>query len=118
MGLPDTGNKAQTPVGYSHGTRVSTGGLATAITGVVTRDTPGVHRFVWGQATSLPALRCMRCDTPLARYTGVREQPAGRGSGEVCMEDCDGVIVRWTVSWVYLGWRGGLGGAIMRGTRS
>ena len=32
------------------------------------------------------------------------------------VEDCDGVIVRWTVWWAYLGWRGGLGGAIMRGT--
>ena len=34
MGRPDQGNKAQTPVGYSHGTGVSTGGLATAVLGV------------------------------------------------------------------------------------
>ena len=94
MGRPHQGNKAQTPVGYSHGTGVSTGGLATAVTGAVARDTPGVHRFVWGQATSLPALRCMRCDTPLACYTGLWEHPAGPGSGEVCIEDCDGMIVR------------------------
>ena len=118
MGRPDQGNKAQTPVGYSHGTVVSTGGRATAVTGVVARDTPGVHRFVWGQATSLPALRYMRCETPWACYTGLREQPASPGSGEVCTEDCDGVIVRWTVWRAYLRWRSGLGGAIKRGTRS
>ena len=118
MGRPDQGNEAQSPAGYSHDTGVSTGGLATAVTGVVARDTPGVHRFVCGQATSLPAQRCMRCDAPWARYTGSREQPPGPGSGEVCKEDCDGVMIRWTVWWAYLGWRGGLGGANMRGTRS
>ena len=47
MGRPAQGNKAQTPVGYSHGTGVSTGGLATAVFGVVARDTPGVHGVVW-----------------------------------------------------------------------
>ena len=82
MGRPDQGNKAQTPVGYSHGTGVSTGGLATAVTGVVARDTPGVHGFVWGRATLLPALRCMRCDTPWECYTGLRGQPAGPESGD------------------------------------
>ena len=46
MGRPDHGNKAQTPVGYSHGTGVSIGGLATAVLGVVARDTPGVHGVV------------------------------------------------------------------------
>ena len=46
MGRPDQGNKAQTPVAYSRGTGVSTGGLATAVLGVVARDTPGVHGFV------------------------------------------------------------------------
>ena len=61
MGRPDQGTKAQTPVGYFHGTGVSTGGLATAVLGVDARDTPGVHGFVWGPATLLPALRCMRC---------------------------------------------------------
>ena len=64
MGRPDQGNKAQTPVGYSHGTGVYTGGLATAVLGVVARDTLGVHGFLWGQATLLPALRCMRCGAP------------------------------------------------------
>ena len=64
MGRPDQGNKAQTPEGYSHGTGVSTGGLATAVLGVVARDTPGVHGVVWGRATSLPALRCTRCGAP------------------------------------------------------
>ena len=48
MGRPDQGNKAQTPVGYSHGIGVSTGGLATAVLGVVARDTPGVHGVVSG----------------------------------------------------------------------
>ena len=46
MGRPDQGNKAQTPIGHSHGTGVSTGGLATALLGVVARDTPGVHGVV------------------------------------------------------------------------
>ena len=118
MGRPEKGNKAQTPAGYSHGTGVSTGGPATAVPGVVARDTPGVQRFVWGHAASLPALRCMHCDAPWARYTGLREGPADPGSGEVCKGDCDGVMVRWTVWWAYLGWRGDLGGAVMRGTRS
>ena len=48
MGRPDQGNKAQTHGGYSHGTGVSTGGLATAVLGVVALDTPGVHGVVWG----------------------------------------------------------------------
>ena len=86
MRCSDQGNKAQTPVGYSHGTGVSTGGLATAVLGVVARDTLGVHRLVWGRATSLPALRCTRCDAPWECYTGLRGQPAGPGSGnEVVM---------------------------------
>ena len=86
MGPSDQGNKAQTPVGYSHGTGVSTGGLATAVLGVVARDTPGVHRVVWGRATSLPALRCTRCRAPWECYTGLRGQPAGPGSdNEVVM---------------------------------
>ena len=61
MGRPDRDNRAQTPVGYSHGTGVSIGGLATAVLGVVARDTPGVHGVVRGRATTLPALRCTRC---------------------------------------------------------
>ena len=73
MGPPDRGNKAQTPVGYSHGTGVSTGGLVTAVLGVVARDTPGVHGVVWG-------LR--RYGAPWECYTGLRGQPAGPGSGD------------------------------------
>ena len=46
MGRPDQGNKAQTPIGYSHDTGVSNGGPATAVLGVVARDTPGVHGVV------------------------------------------------------------------------
>ena len=118
MGRPHKGNKAQTPVGYSHDTGVSTGGPATAVPGVVARDTPGVHGLVWGQAAWQPALRCMCCDAPWARYPGLREQPADPGGREVCIEECAGVMVRWTVRWAYLGWRGDLGGAVMRGTRS
>ena len=37
MGRPDQGNKAPTPVGYSHGNGVSTGGPVTAVTGVIAR---------------------------------------------------------------------------------
>ena len=82
MGRPDQGNKAQIPVGDSHGTGVSTGGLATAVLGVVARDTPGVYGFVWGRATSLLALRCTRCGAPRECYTGLRGQPADPGSGD------------------------------------
>ena len=86
MGRPDQGNKAQTPVWYSHCTGVSTGGLATAVLGVVARDTPGVHGVVWGRATSLPGLRCPRCGALWECYTGLRGQLAGPGSGaEVVM---------------------------------
>ena len=49
MGRPDQGNKAKTPVGYSHDTGVSTGGLATAITGVVARVTPGFTGLCGGK---------------------------------------------------------------------
>ena len=76
MGRPDQGTKAQTPVGYSHGTGVSTGGLATAVLGVVARDTPGVHGVVWG-------LR--RYSAPWECYTGLRGQPAGPGGGDEAM---------------------------------
>ena len=85
MGRPDQGNKAQTPVGYSRGTRVSTGGLATAVLGVVARDTSGVHGIVWGLATLLPALPCMHCGTPRECYTELRGQPADPGSGDEAM---------------------------------
>ena len=73
MGRPHQGDKAQTPVGYSHGTGVSTGGSATAVLGVVARDTPGVHGVVFG-------LR--RYDTPWECYTGLRGQPAGPRGGD------------------------------------
>ena len=82
MGRPDQGNKAQIPVGYSHGTGVSTGGLATAVLRVVARDRMGVHGGVLGRATSLPALRCTRCGAPWECYTGLRGQPAGPRSGD------------------------------------
>ena len=72
MNRPDQGNKAQTPVGYSHGIGVSTGGPATAVMGVVARDTPGVNGVVWG-------LR--RYGAPWECYTGLREQPTGPRSG-------------------------------------
>ena len=119
MSRPDQGNKAQTLVGYSHDTGVSTGGPVTAVTGVVARDTPRVHGYAWGRATALPALRCMSYDAPWswARCTGVGEQPDGPGSGEVRIGDCDGVMVGWTVWWAYLGWRGDLGGAVLRDTQ-
>ena len=77
MGRSDQGNKAQTPVGYSHGTGVSAGGPATAVLGVVARDTPGVHGVVWG-------LR--RYGAPWECYTGLRGQSAGpRGGDEAKM---------------------------------
>ena len=96
MGHPDQGNKAQTPVGYSHGTGVSTGGLATAVLGVVARDTPGVHGFVWGRATLLPALRCMRCGAPRECYTGLRGQLADPGSGNEAKMCAYGNVTTWS----------------------
>ena len=82
MGRPDQGNKAQTPVGYSHGIKVSSGGLAKAVLRVVARDTPGLHGVVWGRVTLLPVLRCTRCGAPWECYTGLRGVPAGPGSGD------------------------------------
>ena len=79
-GRSDQDNKDQTPVGYSRGTGVSTGGLATAVLGVVARDTPGVHGFVWGRATLLLPLRCMRCGAPRECNTGLWAQPADPGA--------------------------------------
>ena len=77
MSRPDQGNKAQTPVGYSHGPGVSTGGPATAVFGVVARDTPGVHCVVWGLRGYGAPWEC---------YTGLRGQPAGpRGDDEAEM---------------------------------
>ena len=78
MGRPDQGNKAQTPVGYSHGTGVSTGGPATAVLGVVARDTPGVHGVVWG-------LR--RRGAPWECYTGLGEslQAPGTATRRICV---------------------------------
>ena len=122
MGRPNQGNKAQTPVGYSHGDGVYTGGLATAVLGVVARDTAGGHGFVLGQATLLPVLRCMRFGLPqgvLHGVAGTACRPWERQrSNEVCVEECDGVVVRWIVWRAYLRWHYGLGGALTRGTRS
>ena len=73
MDRPDQGNKAQTPVGYSNGIWVSTGGLGTAVLGVVPRDTPGVHGVVWG-------LR--RYGAPWECYTGLRGLLADPGGGD------------------------------------
>ena len=73
MGRADQGNKAQTPLGYSDGTGVATGGSATAVLGVVARDTPGVHGVVWG---------FRRRGAPWDCYTGLQGRPAGPGSGD------------------------------------
>ena len=79
MGRPDRGNKAQTPVGYSHGTGVSTGGPDTAVLGVVARDTPGVHGVVWG---------LQRCGPPMGvlhGVCGVSLQAPGAATGRRCV---------------------------------
>ena len=57
MGRHHQGNKAQTPVGYSHDTGASTGGPVTAVTGVVPRVTPGVVESAWRRAAGPPALQ-------------------------------------------------------------
>ena len=60
MGRPDEGNKAQTLVGYSHGTSVSTGDSVTAIGGGVggfPRVTLAVGGLCW-----YPFARAVRVD--------------------------------------------------------
>ena len=44
---------------------------------------------------------------PLGALHGVAGAACKPRGGEVCIEDCDGVMVRWTVWWAYLEWRGG-----------
>ena len=56
MGHPNLGNKAQTPVGYAHDTGVSTGNLATAVTGLPPRVTP--REYVGGHMSSCQRRRC------------------------------------------------------------
>ena len=70
MGRPDRGIKAQTPVGYSHDTRVSAGAPVTAAMGVVSGNSEG--SWVCPGAgdstadTTVPELR-----RPLVRLHGV-----------------------------------------------
>ena len=78
MGRPDQGNKAQTLVGYSHGTGVSTGGPATAVFGVVARDTPGVHGVVWGYSVAAPP-------GSVTRGCGVSLQAPGAATRRRCV---------------------------------
>ena len=70
--------------------------------------------------TVTPKLRCMRYDAPWSwdRSKGLQEQREGPGRGEVRTEGGEGVLVKWTVWWAYLGRRGDLGGVVLRGTRS
>ena len=60
MGRFDQGNKAQTPVGYSHDTGVSTVGPVMAVTRVVPRVTPRVDGSARRRATAPLALQCVR----------------------------------------------------------
>ena len=52
----------------------------------------------------------------LGSAEGLGELIVGPGSGEVRMGDGDGVVVRWTVWWVYLGLLGDTGDVVMMGT--
>ena len=56
---PDQGNKAQTLVGYSHGTGVSTGVPVTPVTGLIRLVTPKVVESAWKRerAASPPTLQ-------------------------------------------------------------
>ena len=119
MGRPGQHNKAQTPVGYSHGTGVSTGGLGTAVLGVVAR---GCARSCLGAGDIVAGGTVHVLRRPLGVLHGVagtacrpRER---RGSGDVWVEGCDSKIVRRTVLRAYLRRRGSLGGALTRSTRS
>ena len=58
-----------------------------------------------GRATAPPALRYLRYDAPWSwdPCKELGEQREGPGRGEVRIEDGDGVMVRWTVWWAYLG---------------
>ena len=98
MGQPDQGKKAQTPVRYSHGTGIATGGPVTAVTGVIPRVTLGVeilfiqsfnHSFC---GVLYPWLGLKSCGRSAA--------PAPRGSTgrwlrwTVCTQGCGGVRVK------------------------
>ena len=56
MGRPDQGNKAQTLLGYSHGTGVCFGNLATADTGVHPGLLQGLSGLAHFPMTALPVL--------------------------------------------------------------
>ena len=118
MRRPDQGKKAQTPVGYSLDTGVSTGGPVTAVRGVVTRVTPWVDGTAWERLTAPPALQCVRYDAPWPWDPSKesREQHEAPRRGEVRIRDGDGVMVSWTVWWAYMGWRRNRGGVVLKGT--
>ena len=88
MGRPDQGNKAQTPVGYPHGTGVSTGGLVTTVTGVFSQVTLGV-----GGLCCYPSTSTARVSWGMARQdgrrVGPRHRPCRRGFGDVLPVDDD-----------------------------
>ena len=88
MGRRDQGNKAQTPIRYSHGTVVSTGGPVTAVTRVFPRRTLGVRGLCW-----YPCTRAVRVCWGMARQdgrrVGPRQHPRRRGLGQVLLADGD-----------------------------
>ena len=53
MGRLDQSNKAQTPVGYSHGTEVSTGNVATAVTLMLLRGVKWIGTCPHASATGV-----------------------------------------------------------------
>ena len=88
MGCPDQGNKAQTPVGYSKGTGISTGGPVTAVTGVFPQATLGSRKLCW-----YPCARAVRLGWEIGRQgrqrVGPRQHPRRRGLDEVLPADND-----------------------------
>ena len=89
MGRPDQGTKAQTPVGYSHGTGVSTSGPVTTVAGVHSRVNLGVGGFCW-----CPCARAARVGWQVAQRNGQRvgpgQHPQRRGMCEVLPTGNDG----------------------------
>ena len=82
MGRPDQGSKAQTPVGYSHGTGVSTGVPGNGSIGSGCPGYTGGARSCLGAYDIVAGATVHALRAPWECYTGLRGQPAGPGSGD------------------------------------
>ena len=109
MGRPDQGNKAQTPVGYSHGTGVSIDGPVTVVTRVLPRVTPGTagspRRWLgWTDGArscnaASVAVSWMGNDRRLAPRSARVDRRAARGPRERQGGDAGGRVVVLQTVW-------------------